>query len=324
MSLNMITRDAANDPLVPEQYRAELIADLPATSAVMAQARKVPLSSKTSRQPVLSVLPKAYWVGGDTGLKQTDKVDFKNAIMTAEEIAVIVPVPEAYLDDSAIPIWGVVRPLLAEAIGIAIDDAVLFGVNKPVTWTDPALVPGAIAAGNTIAFGSGDDIGVDIAEIGRKVAEDGYGLNGFVCEPGFDWRLIGSRAKDGSLIYGGPIAQGQPGTVYGRPLFDLKNGAWDSSLAHLIGGDWSKCLIGVRQDITYKVFTEGVISDDAGNVLLNLMQQDSVAIRVVMRLGYNLPIPASRLAADGNRFPFGVLTPAAGGLAAQAKAPAGK
>lgn len=310
MTLNMITRDSGVDPLVPEQYRNELIAELPATSAVMALARKVPLSSKTARQPVLSVLPKAYWVGSDTGLKQTDKVDFKNAIMTAEEIAVIVPVPEAYLDDSAIPIWGVVRPLLAEAVGIAIDDAVLFGVDKPTTWTDPAIVPGAIANGNVVESGSGADIGVDIANMGVAVAEDGYGLNGFVCEPGFDWRLIGSRAQDGSLIYGGPIAQGQPGTVYGRPLFDLKNGSWDSSLGHLVGGDWSKCLIGVRQDITYKVFTEGVITDDAGKVLLNLMQQDSVAIRVVMRLGYNLPIPAARIG-GATRFPFAVLQPEA-------------
>lgn len=305
----IISRDVSDDPLVPEQQRNELIAELPASSAVMSLARKVPLSSKSARQPVLSVLPKAYWVNGDTGLKQTDKVDFKNAVMTAEEIAVIVPVPEAYLDDSQIPIWGVVRPLLAEAIGIAIDDAVLFGVGKPATWTDPAIVAGAIAKGNTVAKGTGDDIGVDVAKMGQLVAEDGYGLNGFVSEPGFDWQLVGSRAKDGSLIYGGPIAAGQPGTLYGRPLYDLKNGAWDSSVGHLVGGDWSKCLIGVRQDITFKVFTEGVISDADGKVILNLMQQDSVAIRVVMRLGYNLPIPASRLGSDATRFPFAVLEP---------------
>src|SRR6188474_149738 len=104
------TRDASGDPLVPEQYRAELISNLPAASAAMSLCRKVPLSSKSARQPVLSLLPDAYWVTGDTGLKETSKIDFANSVMTAEELAVIVPIPEAYLDDAAIPIWGAVRP----------------------------------------------------------------------------------------------------------------------------------------------------------------------------------------------------------------------
>ena len=317
---SIIARDASDDPLVPEQYRPELIAEITEQSAVLTSARKVPLTSKTSRQPVLSVLPSAYWVNGDTGLKETDSVDFKNAIMTAEELAVIVPIPEAYLDDSATPVWSVVRPLLAEAMGIAIDNPILWGVSKPATWTDPALIPGAVAAGNKVVIGgTGEDIGQDIAKMGQLLAQQGYNMNGFTCEPGFDWQLIGSRAQDGSLIYGGPISQGQPGTLYGRPLRDVKNGSWDSSTAHLLGGDWSKALVGIRQDITYKVFTEGVISDAEGKIVLNLMQQDSVAVRVVMRLGYNLPIPVSRLAADDARFPFAVLQPTGG--AAQAAKP---
>lgn len=302
---DIITRQDSSDPLVPEQFRAELVGDLPAGSAVLAHARQVPLSSKTSRQPVLSLLPEAYWVSGDTGLKETTKADWRNSIMTAEEIAVLVPIPEAYLDDAAIPIWASVRPLVAEAIAKRIDEAVLFGVGKPATWTDPAIVPGAVAAGNVVTSGTGEDLGVDIAEIGRLVAEDGYAVNGFVGEPGFNWRLVGMRGQDGGLIYGPSIAQGQPGTLYGQALTDVRNGAWNSSEAHIVGGDWSQVLIGIRQDITYKVFTEGVITDSSGKVLLNLMQQDSVALRVVMRLGYSLPIPASRLADD--RFPFGVL-----------------
>jgi len=220
-----------------------------------------------------------------------------------------VPIPEAYLDDAAIPIWSVVRPLVAEAFGKTIDAAVINGFNKPATWTDPGIIPGAIAAGNTVESGTGADIGVDIAKMGQLVAKDGYGLNGFVCEPGYEWSLVGSRATDGSLIYGPSIAEGQPSRLYGRPLSEVMNGSWNTNTAHLLGGDWSKCLIGVRQDLTYKTFTEGVITDAAGKVLLNLMQQDSVALRVVMRLGYNLPVPASRLDVGNPRFPFAVLVP---------------
>jgi HK97 family phage major capsid protein len=309
----MISRDSADDPLVPEQFRNELIAELPAQSAVMSLARKVPLSTKTARQPVLSVLPEAYWVNGDSGLKDTSKVDFANAVMTAEELAVIVPIPEAYLDDAQIPIWSVVRPLLVEAIGKRIDEAILFGTGKPVTWTDPAIVPGAIAKSNALAQGADGsmDIGVDLAKLGGLLAEDGYALNGFATKPGFHWQLVGARGDQGQLIYGPSIAQGQPGTIYGLPHADVMNGSWDGDVAQAVGGDWSKCLIGVRQDVTFKVFTEGVITDADGKVLLNLMQQDSVALRVVMRLGYNLPVPASRLGAANARFPFAVLQPPA-------------
>ena len=55
--------------------------------------------------------------------------------ITAEEIAVIIPIPEAVLDDSDYDILGrAVRPRVEEAFGKVIDGAVLFDVNKPDSW----------------------------------------------------------------------------------------------------------------------------------------------------------------------------------------------
>lgn len=131
---SLISRDASNDPLVPEPVSADIIQDLPGASALLQRARRVPMSSKTQRQPVLDVLPLAYFVGGDTGLKQTTSQDWKNVDLVAEEIAAIVPIPEAYLDDAQMPIWEQVRPRLVEAIGAKLDGAGLFGLDKPSTW----------------------------------------------------------------------------------------------------------------------------------------------------------------------------------------------
>jgi hypothetical protein len=61
----------------------------------------------------------------------------------------------------------------------------------------------------------------------------------------------------------------------------------------LIAGDRSMAILGVRSDISFKIFTEGVISDDSGNVVLNLMQQDAVAMRVVARFGFAVAAPAT-------------------------------
>ena len=77
---------------------------------------------------------------------------------------------------------------------------------------------------------------------------------------------------------------------------------------HAIAGEWNLCLVGLRQDLTFKVLDQAVISDQTGKVLLNAAQQDSVVLRVVARYGYAVGVPAAlREASAGTAFPFGVL-----------------
>ncbi|OJU39688.1 MAG: hypothetical protein BGN97_00260 [Microbacterium sp. 69-10] len=296
--------------LVPVEHAKEIIQEAPKDSAALSLMRRVPMSSKTKSQPVLSVLPQAYWVNGDSGLKQTTKQQWKNQIITAEELAAIVVIPDALFDDAEVPLWEEVKPYLRQAIGQTVDAAVLFGNDKPASWTTPAVVPGAVNAGNTVALGTGADIGVDIAALGEKVALDGYTVNGFASRPGLQWSLRMVRSADGIPIYGSTIGDnGGPG-LYGFPLREIDNGAWDADEATLVAADWSKFVIGIRQDITFEVFKEGVISDADGKVIVNLMQQDSKALRVVFRVGYVGANPITALNSDdGTRFPAGVLTP---------------
>jgi HK97 family phage major capsid protein len=303
---DVINRDVSDDPLVPTPVAAQIIQELPTMSAVLSLARKVPMSTKTNRQPVLSLLPSAYFVSGDTGLKQTTKQDWENLTLVAEEMAVIVPIPQAYLDDAQVPIWDEVRPRIVEAFGYKIDAATLFAIDKPATWGD-AVVPHAVTAGNFVVEGTKADLAADIAALALKVDQDGFNVNGFVTQPGFTWRLIGMRSVQGFPIYQPNLVDGQPNTLFGKPLPDVDNGAWDGHSV-LIAGDWTKAIVGTRQDITFRVFTEGVITDSNGAVVLNLMQQDAVALRAVIRLGWQLANPATRLnPTKSTRSPFGVL-----------------
>lgn len=299
-----ISREGSGtDPLVPEPMIAELIKEATQSSAVLSQCRKVTMSSKTNRQPVLSALPQAYWVAGDTGLKQTTKAEWENVDLVAEEVATIVPVPEAYIADSGVPIWDEVRPLIAQAIGTLLDQACIFGTGAPSTFGD-SIFEVADAAGNSVIAGTGDDLAVDVASLGQLLDEQGFDLTGFMSKPGFQWQLIGQRTADGHPIY--TDASG----LYGMPLNRVGNGAWDSSKATLIGGAFNKAIVGIRQDVSFKVFTEGVISDNSGNVILNLMQQDSVALRVVARYAFATANPVTTLEADAeNRSPFAILAP---------------
>lgn len=295
---------------VPTETSAEIIQELPHASVVLSRARRTTMSSKTRTQPVLDVLPAAYWVNGDTGLKQTSHAEWGSLTMTAEEIAVLIPIPDAVIADSSVPIWSEIRPLIAEAFGKVIDLAAIWGVDKPSTWPT-ALVPGAINAGNVATLstsGTKMDLGQAAAKIGQLVAEDGYAINGFASRPGLNWQLVGLRDTSGQAIYGQPLAQGQPGSLYGYPLNEVYNGSFDTRVAELIGADWSKMIVGIRQDMTYKLMTEAVISNADGEVIFNAAQQDSTIMRVVMRIGYQIAKPLTRVG-GATRYPAGVVAP---------------
>lgn len=305
---SLVSRDVSDDPLIPEPVSAQIIEEMPASSFLLQHAGQVRMSTKTQRQPVLDVLPTAYWVSGDSGMKQTSAVDWKNVSLVAEELAVIVPIPENYLDDAQVPIWDEIRPRIVEAFGAKIDAAGIFGVDKPTSWPY-SIHHSAVAAGNVVTGASNVDFGKNVSELGELIAKDGFSINGFAARPGLKWKLVGMRSEDGIPIYQANMQDGLgPGNLYGYPIREVTNGSWDATAAELIAGDWTKAIIGMRQDITFKMFTEGVISDANGAVVLNLMQQDSVALRVTMRVAFATSNPVTRLqATESARFPFGVI-----------------
>jgi hypothetical protein len=82
----------------------------------------------------------------------------------------------------------------------------------------------------------------------------------------------------------------------------------DPTLA--VVGDYSMAVIGIRQEVTYKVLDQAVITDAAGAIVYNLPQQDMIALRVVARFAYAVANPVSRNAAGTGGYPFAVLNQA--------------
>src|SRR3972149_2716295 len=95
---NLISRsDAA--ALIPEEVSAEIMKTLPEKSAVLSLGRRLPnMSRYQQRMAVECALAPAYFVAGDTGLKQTTDVNWENIYVPAEELAVLAPIPESVLD----------------------------------------------------------------------------------------------------------------------------------------------------------------------------------------------------------------------------------
>jgi HK97 family phage major capsid protein len=307
MPVNVLGRSDLAPQMIPDQEVTQILQMAPQQSVMLSHAKRVTMSSKKYKQPVLNTLPAAYWVDGDDGLKQTTKADWGNLTITAEELAAIVIIPDSVVEDSKINLWSEVRPLIAEAIGLKVDAAAIFGDDKPASWPTE-IATAAAAAGNVVQRGTGDDIGVDVAALGALVAKQGYGINGFITKPGMQWELVGLRDGDGTPIYT-PLAGSTAHGLYGFELNEVMNGSWDDTVAELIALDWTKQLIGIRRDVTYEIFSEGVISDDDGKVLFNLMQQDSKALRVTFRVGYQVAKPKTRVQ-GADAYPGGIITPA--------------
>lgn len=307
MPAQIIGRSDLSPQMIPDQEVTEILKMAPQQSVMLSRAKRVTMSAQKYKQPVLNTLPTAYWVNGDNGLKQTTKADWGNLTITAEELATIVVIPDSVVEDSKVNLWGEVRPLIAEAIGLKVDQAAIFGVDKPASWpTDIATA--AAAAGNTVTRGTGDDIGVDVSALCSAIAKQGYAINGFISKPGLQWELVGLRDGDGTPIYT-PLAGSTAHGLYGHELNEVMNGAWDDTVAEIIALDWTKQLIGIRRDVTYEIFSEGVISDDDGKVLVNLMQQDSKALRVTFRVGYQVAKPKTRVQGV-DAYPGGIIVPA--------------
>lgn len=307
---NLIDRTGA-ESLIPVQEANEIIQGTITQSAVLSRGRKLAnMTSKQYKVPVLDMLPIAYFVNGDTGQKKTNKMAWDKKFIVAEEIAVIVPIPEAVLDDSEYDIWAEVKPRITEAFGKVIDGAILFDAEKPSTWRD-GLVATATKAGTVVTLNTQDDLFDKImAEDGviAKVEDCGYFVNGHMADISMRAKLRGLKDNNGQPLFKSDMQGSTSYALDGSPINFPNNGAFDKSKALMISGDFSQLVYSIRQDITFKLFTEGVVQNTDGSIAYNLMQNDMVALRAVMRLGWEIPNPINALKTDkAKRCPFAIM-----------------
>lgn len=303
-SFAMISHDDVAS-LIPEGQIREIFQGVEKESQVFKLCTRLPdMSSNRSRIKVLDALPVAYWQGSSTSFKKTTNQAWKDKFLVAEEIAVIVPIAEADLKDSEYDVWGQVKPKIVEAIAKMIDKVVLFGgSDKPESFPD-SILDSAFAKGFVREQGGSEGLYNAVSETMGLVEEVGYSVNGLVAGPSIKKLFRGMVDTTGQLITGDEISA--------LPRAIVENGAWDKTKATAIVGDFKQAVFSIRQDIEYKLLTEGVIQDPSdGSIVYNLAQQDMVALRVTFRFAWQLPNPVNRLAeSEDARLPFAVVAPA--------------
>ncbi len=305
---NIVSRtDAA--ALIPEQVAGTVLTRATEESAAMRLFGRIPVGGSQVRVPVLSALPVAYWVTGDTGLKQTSELAWGSKFLNVEELAVIVPVPQNVLDDVNYDIWGEAQPLLSEAIGRALAAAIFFGTNAPSTFPSDVSTASS-AAGNTVAESAAAAAGgffADVDNLISLVETDGFDVTGFVAARSARGRFRLARNTQGERLDAGRL-NGALTDMDGTPIVYPMRGMFPTT-TRMFAGDWTQFVLGIRKDITFEVAREAVIQDNTGAIVYNLFQQDMVAMRVTFRAGWQVAnVISFDQPVEANRYPAARLT----------------
>jgi HK97 family phage major capsid protein len=311
MAYNNVISRTDVQAMIREQVSEIMLQELQNDSAAMQLFTRLNVPTNQTRFPVVSALPTAYFVNGDTGVKQTTEKNWANKYLDVEEIAAIVTVPDSVRDDAGFDIYANIIPDLRDAIARTLDAAIFFGTDAPASWPTN-IAAAATAAGNVYARGTATDTDGGIAEDFNQLIglleDDGYAPTGFVANMTLRRRLRSARDAQGQLLMD---VNGGVNNIWGLPTQYPMAGLWPSgaSAAEVFALQTRNFVLGVRQDFTVTFHTEGVITDNTGAVIYNLMQQDMSAIRVVFRAGWSSINPINYTqGVEANRYPAAVLT----------------
>jgi len=291
------------DTLIETQVASEIFEGTIRQSKALSMFKRLPnATSDKTKLRVLDTLPVSYFVDESTnnGRKNITRQAWDKKFINIAELAVIVPIKENLLNDSSVDIWGQVRPRIEEAFARKIDDAMFFGTDKPTEWR-AGLVPSITSVGAEVNETS-NGLYSDINDVMTKVEESGYNVNALLGGVGLKGKFRMMVDKNGQ-----PLNTTEIGSLK-REFMD--NGVWDKSKSILIAGDFNQAVYQIRQDVTYKLLDQAVIQDPStGEILYNLAQEDMVALRVTMRLGWEIPNPVNAENETDTRFPFASLKP---------------
>ena len=235
-------------------------------------------------------------------------------------LAAIAPIPESVLDDLAdagvgggVDIWSQIQPTVVGSMARVLDDAIFFGVNAPASFP-PNIMAAAVAAGNThtegatqTAGGIQDDLDVTIG----LLEADGYDFDRIVANRTLRGKLRRARNTLGDRLDG---LSPDLSEYLGQPISYPMRGLWPTAAGGtspeaFVGEFAEQFVIGLRRDIQMKFLDQAVIQDNTGAIIYNLPQQDMVAMRFTMRVGWQV---ANQINYDqpttANRYPAAVMT----------------
>jgi len=304
----MVTFDQT---LIPVSVQREIVQAVTNESVVLQLANVQPMPTGAETIPVLGSFPTAGFLSAPGASKPSTTMSWTALQLKAEEVAAVIDVPTAYIDDAGFPLWESIQPRIVEAMALVIDKAVLFGTGAPASF--PA--GGVVAAANstpvaTLPAAPQNDIAGLFNAVLSNVEAQGLVPNGIAAGISVKGSMRGARTTTGEPLFVPSVADVAPDRVYGEPIYWSVGSAFTPATAVAIAGDWTNLRIGVRQDVTVDQSAEATIYDATGKVLVSAFQDDKIIMRVHMRLGCVIGKPITQRQPSGakpwSHFPTGL------------------
>lgn len=291
--------------MIPPSYSAQIIQEVAQTSAIQRLATRVPMGTSVNMVPVPKTFPTAGWTANTGGRKPYTGLSLSWETLTAEEVAAIIAIPDAIVEDSSINLWAYARPLLAEAIAVALDNACIFGVDAP-----PSFPAGGVAALAVNVTGGSDHLDT-INQALSMVENSGLAVTGSAADMAVKGALRGMRDAAGDPLCGCDMMNTrQVDTMYGYPIVYVP---FTQTAPDFVTGAWKYAFLGVRQDIRYQMSRDAVIVDSDGAVVVNAFQDNMSILKVWARYGFAVVRPVTSRC-PGGATPFAKSTLAEGAV----------
>jgi HK97 family phage major capsid protein len=283
--------------LIPEELRAEVLRLAQVEYGV---ARRemwyLPFSGagNSRKIPTLASGITVFWT--DEGAKKggTQPV-FGVITQTLKKLAAIIPFTEEILEDSAIDLTSLTAQLFAEAVSKEEDLQFFAGSGTP--WT--GIINNASV--NVVSLGAGEVANDTTADDLLDMID----LTPAGALPGSKWYLnrtmlsVFRKLKDtqGNYIFQRP-SETTPAQIWDFPyvLVEALPGKTfaTANKGFLIFGNLKmSCVLGDKQAIRAKMLDQATITDGDGATVINLAEQDMVALRLEERVGYVIALPSA-------------------------------
>lgn len=234
--------NATGANLVPADYRAEVIQKIVEYSPIRDLATVISTAGGTLEYPVLAdeVVPA---VVTELGTRTEDEPSFTKLDIKAFEQAVIVPVSQQLLEDSAVDLSSFIANHLARKFGQLEGKwfTVGAGTTEPLGVASHATI-------NSVTTGDGTKLTFD------DVIAAYHGIKGAYASRGA-WlanrktlaALRGVKDGQGRYLWEPALAPNQPATIYGRPVYEAPDlDDIGTGKVPLIFGDFSNFIVADR------------------------------------------------------------------------------
>lgn len=253
---------------IPLEISKEVIKNVINQASILKVCKREPMTSDKKTIPHLTDSGSATWVKEGESIGTTIP-QFDYPQLKACKLGVIIPITNEKINDSVSSVMEEVKQAMADAFATAIDKACIFGIDSPF---DTNLVD-AIGTQKIVSSGACDD---DISNCIGLVEDNKYNCSDILMGLS-QKKIIRLLANDGTKKSSITL-----NNIFETPIEYVRD--WDDTKAISITGDFSKAIIGTREDIEYKVLDQATIV--SGDETINLAQRDMIAIKATMRMGF--------------------------------------